>query len=163
VNPEGGHHETLEGTEVVGFGLGIRRHVRRLHLAVADSGIPGPQTGARPIGWPFPEIAMTPRLGMPFEERFGLLKELMRAVDLVTLAGREHVMNKMLTILRRETLHLESPIAASDLASLSNAMMELEHEVGRLAPMPSVFNRHVEIAIDALGRTGRDAPLPVGG
>jgi hypothetical protein len=106
---------------------------------------------------------MTPMLGMPLEDRFGLLKELMRTVTLVTLAGREHLMNKMLSILRRETLRLESPIAASDLASLSNAMMELEHEVGRLAPMPSVFNRHVEIAIHALGRTGRDASLPAGG
>jgi hypothetical protein len=97
-------------------------------------------------------MAMTPELAKPFEGRFGMLKELMRTVDLVTLAGRAHVMNKMLIILRREALRLESPIAAADLASLSNAMMELEHEVGRMAPAPSVFNRHVEIAIDALGR-----------
>ena len=84
--------------------------------------------------------------------RFGMLKELMRAVDLVTLAEREQVMNKMLIILRREALGLDSPIAAADLASLSNAMTELEHEAGRVAPLPSVFNRHVEAAIGALRR-----------
>ncbi len=107
---------------------------------------------------------MTPEPGMPFDEqRFGILRELMRAVDLVTLAGRAHVMDKMLIILRHEALRLESPIAVADLTSLSNAMMELEHEVGRLAPTPSVFNRHVEIAIGALGGPGREALLPVGG
>ena len=105
------------------FGSGTRRQVRRLRVAVADSGIPGPQASARQIGSPFPEIAMTPRLGMPLEARFVLPRELMRA----------------------------------------DAMMELEHEVGRLAPAPSVFNRHVEIAIDALGRTGRDTPVSLGG
>jgi hypothetical protein len=106
---------------------------------------------------------MTPKLGRSFEERLGILKELMGAVDLVTLAGRAQLMNKMLIILRREALCLESPVAVADLASLSNAMMELEHEVGRVAPVPSVFKRHVEIAIGALGRTGRDAFLPVAG
>jgi hypothetical protein len=59
-------------------------------------------------------------------------------------------MNKMLLILRREVLQLESPIAAADLASLSNAMTDLEHEAGRFAPTPSAFNRHVEAAIGAL-------------
>jgi hypothetical protein len=97
-------------------------------------------------------------------KRFGMLKELMRAVDLVTLAEREPVMNKMLIILRREALGLDTPIAASDLASLSSAMTELEHEAGRVAPTPSVFNRHVAVAIGALRRTAMHAafPRPVG-
>jgi hypothetical protein len=106
---------------------------------------------------------MTCEPGPSAGERIGILKELLAAMDLVTLAGRAHVMNKMLIILRRETLCLESPIAGADLASLSNAMMELEHEIGRLAPTPSVFKRHVEIAISVLGRTGRDDLFPVGG
>ena len=78
-------------------------------------------------------LALKSPLGVPFE-RFGLLEELMRAVDLVTLAEREQVMNKMLVIVRGEALGLDSPIAAADLASLSNAMTELEHEAGRSAP-----------------------------
>ena len=108
----------------------------------------------------FPEIPLTPGRAIPLGERLGILKELMDAMDLVTLAGRAHVMDKMLIILRREVLCLEPPIAVADLASLSNAMTELEHEVGRLAPTPGVFNRNVEIAIGALGRTGPDALLP---
>jgi hypothetical protein len=77
----------------------------------------------------------------------------MRTLDLVTLGGQEHIMNKMLLILRREVLGLESPLSASELAVLSIAMTELEHEAGRYVPTPSGFNRLVEIAIAALGRT----------
>lgn len=106
---------------------------------------------------------MTSGRAIPLSERLGILKELMGAMDLVTLAGRAHLMDKMLIMLRREVLCLEPPITVTDLASLSNAMTELEHEVGRLAPAPGVFNRNVEIAIGALGRTGRDVLLPDGG
>jgi hypothetical protein len=88
-----------------------------------------------------------------FEERFGVLKELMLALDVVPLSGQEDVRDKMLLILRGEGLRLESPIAAADLLSLSNAMTELEHEAGRFAHTPGLFNRHVEIAIGALRRT----------
>ena len=88
-----------------------------------------------------------------FEERFGVLKELMLALDVVPLSGQEDVRDKMLRILRGEGLRLESPIAAADLLSLSNAMTELEHEAGRFAHTPGLFNRHVEIAIGALRRT----------
>jgi hypothetical protein len=103
---------------------------------------------------------MTSELGTSFDERFGTLKELMRAVALVSLAGREHVMNKMLIALRREALLLDSPISTADLASLANAMTELEHEVGRSAPRPGVFNRHVEVAIGAFRRTAIGARSP---
>lgn len=77
----------------------------------------------------------------------------MRTLDLVTLSGQQHIMNKMLLILRGEVLRLESPVSASDLATLSKVMVELEHEAGRFVPTPSVFNRHVEVAIGALGKT----------
>jgi hypothetical protein len=88
-----------------------------------------------------------------FEERFGVLKELMLALDVVPLSGQEDLRDKMLLILRGEGLRLESPMASADLLSLSNAMTELEHEVGRFASTPGLFNRHVEIAIGALRRT----------
>jgi hypothetical protein len=96
-----------------------------------------------------------------FEERLSVLGELMRALDLVTLAGQEHVMKKILIILRREVLRVESPIAAADLASLADAMTELEHEAGRFVPAPGVFNRHVEVAIGALRRTAIVVPIVV--
>src|SRR4051812_8962726 len=79
------------------------------------SRMPGPRAGACHIRSPFAQIARTSKPGMPLDERFGMLKELMRAVDLVTSAEREHVMSKMLIILRREALGLDSPIGAADL------------------------------------------------
>jgi len=90
---------------------------------------------------------------MPLERRIGIMKDLMRGMDLVTLVGQGHAMNKILVLLRREALRLTPPVAAEDLASLSTAMTELEHEVGRIAPSPSIFNDHVEAAIGALRRT----------
>jgi len=74
--------------------------------------------------------------------------------------GQGHAMNKILVLLRREALRLTPPVAAEDLASLSNAMTELEHEVGRSAPRPGVFNRHVEVAIGAFRRTAIGARSP---
>src|SRR6185312_5309044 len=99
---------------------------------------------------------------MPLERRIGIMKDLMRGMALVTLVGQGHAMNKVLVLLRREALRLEPPVAADDLASFSNAMTELEHEVGRIAPSPSVFNQHIEVAIRALRRTAFVAASPLG-
>ena len=88
-----------------------------------------------------------------FEERFGILRELMVALDIAPVSGRVDARNNILLVLRAESLRLESPIAAADLVSLSNAMTELEHEAGRCAPTPGLFNRTVGIAIRALRRT----------
>jgi hypothetical protein len=102
----------------------------------------------------------TAEIGIPVDERFATLEELMRSLELVTSAEREHVMNRMLIILRREALGLDAPISAADLASLSNAITELEHEAGRFAPVPRLFNRNVESAIGALRRTATAADSP---
>ena len=89
----------------------------------------------------------------PLEKRLRVVADLVRGMDLVTLMGREHAMNQVLVLLRREALGLEPPVAAEDLASLSNAMTELEHEVGRTVPSPSNFNQHAEIAMVAIRGT----------
>jgi len=89
----------------------------------------------------------------PLEARFGTLTGLMHALDLVGLAGQAHLMNRMLIILRREVLRLVSPIGAPDLTCLADAMTDLEHEAGRFAPRPSIFNGHVATAIDVLARS----------
>jgi hypothetical protein len=89
----------------------------------------------------------------PLEARFGTLNGLMRALALAGLAGQEHLMNKMLVLLRREVLRLVSPIGAPDLSRLADAMTDLEHEAGRFAARPSIFNGHVSTAIDVLARS----------
>jgi len=97
----------------------------------------------------------------PLEARFGTLNGLMHALALAGLAGQDHLMNKMLVLLRREVLRLVSPIGAPDLSRLADAMTDLEHEAGRFAARPSIFNGHVSTAIDVLARSsnvGAGAP-----
>jgi hypothetical protein len=89
---------------------------------------------------------------LPSAERLGIVTELTVALNLATLSGQAHLMNKVLGILRREMLEVKGPLAGADLACLLNAMSELEHEVGRLSPLPNAFNRHARVVIDALLR-----------
>jgi hypothetical protein len=85
-------------------------------------------------------------------QRLNVVDELMGALELVTQAGQQHVMNKILSILRREILSMASPVAAVDLASLLDAMAELEHEAGRIAPTADAFNRHARVVTGVLGK-----------
>jgi len=96
----------------------------------------------------------------PLEKRLRIVADLVSGMDRVTLMGREHAMNHVLVLLRREALRLEPPVAAEDVASLSNAMTELEHEVGRIAPSPSTFNQHAQIAMVAIRGTAVDQSRP---
>ena len=90
---------------------------------------------------------------MVLGERLSVVGELMGTLELVTRAGQQHVMHKILSILRREMLLVASPFPAADLASLLDAMAELEHEAGRIAPTPAAFNHHVRVATGVLGQT----------
>jgi hypothetical protein len=87
-----------------------------------------------------------------FAERLTVVGELMGTLELVTRAGQQHVMGRILTILRGEILSLVFPLAEGDLASILEAMAELEHEAGRIAPTAAAFNRHARIITSVLGR-----------
>ncbi len=89
---------------------------------------------------------------MALGERLNVVGELMGTLELVTRAGQQHVMHKILGILRREMLLVASPFAAADLAALLEAMAELEHEAGRIAPTAAAFNRQARIVTDVLGQ-----------
>jgi hypothetical protein len=95
---------------------------------------------------------------LPFAERLGIVTELTVALNLATRSGQSHLMNKVLGILRREMLEVKGPLAGADLACLLNAMSELEHEVGRISPLPNAFNRHAQVVIDALLRASSTPP-----
>jgi hypothetical protein len=91
-----------------------------------------------------------PDRAMSLAARLIVVNELMRALELVTQAGQQHVMNKILAILRREMLLVAAPFAAPALACLRQAMAELEHEAGRIAPTAAAFNRHARVIIGVL-------------
>jgi hypothetical protein len=94
-----------------------------------------------------------PSLALSLAARLSVVDELTGALELVTRAGQQHVMNKIVAILRREMLLVAAPFAAADLASLLNAMAELEHEAGRIAPTAAAFNRHARVVIGVLQQT----------
>ena len=94
-----------------------------------------------------------PAGAMSLAARLSVVDELMCALELVTRAGQQHVMNKILAILRREMLLVAAPFAAADLASLLDAMAELEHEAGRRAPTAAAFNRHARVVTGVLEQT----------
>jgi hypothetical protein len=95
---------------------------------------------------------------LPLAERLGLVSELTQALDLATRSGQEHLMHKVLAILRGELLEVRAPLGGTDLAYLLDAMSELEHEAGRIAPLPNAFNRQARVVIDALLRTSGTVP-----
>ena len=91
-----------------------------------------------------------PDRALSLAARLSVVNELMRALELVTRAGQQHVMNKILGILRREMLLVAAPVAAAELAPLLQAMAELEHEAGRIAPTAAVFNRQARVVTGLL-------------
>jgi hypothetical protein len=90
--------------------------------------------------------------GLPLAERLGLVSELTQALDLATRSGQEHLMNKVLAILRGELLEVQAPLGGTDLVCLLDAMSELEHEAGRMSPVPNAFNRLARVVIEVLLR-----------
>ena len=97
------------------------------------------------------QVALDVRV-LPVAERLGVVSELTDALNLATRPGQEHLMKKVLAILRREILDLSAPLCGAELTRLLDAMSELEHEAGRIAPLASDFNRHAQVIIEALLR-----------
>ena len=94
-----------------------------------------------------------------FPDRLDIIRELMLTLDLVTRSGQGHVMERLLSILRRELVHAE-PLAEPQLVVVTTALAQLGHEAGRISPVPAVFNDHVRRVVDILSnawkeRTGR--------
>jgi hypothetical protein len=89
---------------------------------------------------------------LPLVERLGVVADLVGSLELATTSGQGHVMNKVLAILRHEVLNASGPFAAGEAAGLLDAMSDLEHEAGRVAPLPLTFNRQAHLVIDTLLR-----------
>lgn len=146
---------------------GGREEARREGPLVVTAPLPWPMSGLR-----VPESlqAVLSPLGdatsratvrvLPVAERLGVVTELTEALNLATRPGQEHLMNKVLAILRREILELSAPVHGAELARLLDAMSELEHEAGRIAPLPSAFNRHARVIIEALLRASDTSAFP---
>lgn len=88
-----------------------------------------------------------------FPERLEVIRELMSALDLATRSGQGHVMRKMLGILRAEILGVGLRLTDGQLGVVMNTLTELEHEAGRVAPLPAAFNDNARVVVDVLVRS----------
>jgi hypothetical protein len=90
----------------------------------------------------------------------GVIRELMGTLGLATRAGQEHVMHKMLGLLRTEILRDGLPLTGRQLADVMDALRDLEHEAGRIAPMPAAFNDNARLVVDVLAQAWGDSLAP---
>jgi hypothetical protein len=87
---------------------------------------------------------------MSLPDRLGVIRELMDSLDFVTRSGQDHVMQKLVRILRGEMLREELSLSSLQLGAAMNALTDLEHEAGRVTPMPNVFNGSASVLVGLL-------------
>ncbi len=91
-----------------------------------------------------------------FPDRLRVIRELMDSLDVVTRSGQDHVMQKLLRILRGEMLREGLPLSTLQVGTAMDALTDLEHEAGRVTPMPSVFNDSARVVVEVLTQASSD-------
>ena len=89
--------------------------------------------------------------------RLGVVRELMDSLDVVTRSGQDHVMHKLVRILRGEMLREGLSFSNLQLGAAMNALSELEHEAGRVTPMADVFNDNARVLVGLLTEASTSA------
>jgi hypothetical protein len=89
---------------------------------------------------------------MSLPARLGVIRELMDSLDVVTRSGQDHVMQKLVRILRGEMLREELSLSSLQLGTAMDALTDLEHEAGRVTPMPTVFNGSARVLVGLLAQ-----------
>jgi hypothetical protein len=91
-----------------------------------------------------------------FLDRLEAIRQLMASLDLVTRSGQNHVMHKVLILLRREFLRAGLSLTDPRRIAAMRALKELEYEAGRIAPGLVSFNGHARVVVELLCRVGCD-------
>jgi hypothetical protein len=87
---------------------------------------------------------------LSFPERVAVIRELMGTFDVVTRSGQDHVMRKVLRILRTEVLSVGLSLTDGQLGVVMSSLNDLEHEAGRVVPRPAAFNDNASVVVDVL-------------
>lgn len=83
-------------------------------------------------------------------ERTGIVKELLAALDTATPAGQQYLMNKVVELLRRESVRAVPH--NQDRRAIATTIDGLSREAERLAPDPAAFTRGTVRLLAALTR-----------
>ena len=85
--------------------------------------------------------------------RLDAVREILRALDTATPAGQQHLMMKVLGLLRREAPAHDHWVGDQAWSKIAAALDELAREASRLAPDSGAFTRHATAVADALTRS----------
>lgn len=117
------------------------------------------------------EIAPTPpprhldfasvELPLSFPRRLEVIQDLLATLGQATRSGQDHLMLKLVAMLRGEVLQAGLPLTGLEVVAVSDALTKLEHEAGRIAPTVVVFDGEARVIIDVLCRAWRDWPTTV--
>lgn len=81
-------------------------------------------------------------------ERMDLLRGMLSRLADATPGGQYNLMSKVLPLLRREALEPCARFQPAHRELIMRSLEELEHEAGRVAPDPGVFDRKAQILVD---------------
>jgi hypothetical protein len=82
--------------------------------------------------------------------RLDAVREILRALETATAAGQQHLMMKVLGLLRREAPAGDHWMDDRQWNKIAAGLEVLAHEANRLAPNADTFKRHATIVADAL-------------
>jgi hypothetical protein len=82
--------------------------------------------------------------------RLEAVREILKALETATFAGQQHLMMKVLGLLRREAPAGDHWMDDATWNKIAAGLEALAHEASRLAPDAHAFTRHATIVADAL-------------
>jgi hypothetical protein len=85
--------------------------------------------------------------------RLDAVREILRALDTATAAGQQHMMVKVLGLLRNEAPPRDHWVGDQEWSKIAAALDALAREASRLAPDAGAFTRHATAVADALTRS----------
>lgn len=80
--------------------------------------------------------------------RLELLRGMLTRLVDATPAGQHYLMAKVIPLLRREALEPNARFQPNHRALIMRSLDDLEHEAGRVAPDPTVFDRKAQLLVD---------------
>jgi len=84
--------------------------------------------------------------------RLDAVREILRALETATSGGQQHLMMKVLGLLRREAPTRDHWVGDQQWHKIANGLDVLAREASRLAPDPDAFRRQATLVSDALAQ-----------
>jgi hypothetical protein len=83
--------------------------------------------------------------------RLDAVREILRALETATTGGQQHLMLKVLGLLRREAPARDRWVGEQQWQTIANTLDALAREASRMAPDAAEFRRQATLVADSLG------------